>query len=157
MTFGRSKGVTLVEMMIVVAIVGLIAGISFPAVSAGIESIRLSSASDTLASFLNQALNRAERRQEVVELDILPKQGTLTMRSMEPGFERKLEMPQGVTIEAVWPKVEEPADAPRRFILMPGGTAPRIGIQIANQRGSKRIVRVDPITGAPQIEVPESK
>ena len=35
------RGVTLVEMLIVVAIVGLIAGISFPAVSSGLESLRL--------------------------------------------------------------------------------------------------------------------
>ena len=34
-------------MMIVVAIVGMIAGITYPAVASGLESIHLSSASDT--------------------------------------------------------------------------------------------------------------
>jgi len=37
----RSRGVTIVEMLIVVTIIGLIAGISFPAVTSGIDSLRL--------------------------------------------------------------------------------------------------------------------
>ena len=64
----RYQGVTIVEMLIVVTIIGLIAGISFPAVTSGIDSLRLASASDSLASFLNGAMNRAERRQDVVEI-----------------------------------------------------------------------------------------
>jgi Tfp pilus assembly protein FimT len=57
-------------MMIVVGIVGMIVGITYPAVSNGLESVRLATASDTVASFLNAALNRVERRQEVLELAI---------------------------------------------------------------------------------------
>src|ERR1035437_6655329 len=70
---GKAAGVTLVEMMIVVAIIGLMVGITFPAVSAGLDSVRLSSATDSLASFLNAAVNRAERRQQPMELIISPK------------------------------------------------------------------------------------
>src|SRR5438132_8744055 len=57
------KGVTLIEMMVVAAIIGLIAAISFPSASAGIESVRLVSATDSVATFLNGAVNRVERRQ----------------------------------------------------------------------------------------------
>jgi prepilin-type N-terminal cleavage/methylation domain-containing protein len=68
-----ARGVTLVEMMVVMTIIALMAGISFPAVSAGIDSVRLRSATDSLASFLNAAVNRAERRQQAVEVVISPK------------------------------------------------------------------------------------
>lgn len=150
------RGVTLIEMLIVVAIVGLIAGISFPAVSSGLESIRLASGADATVSFLNAALNRAERRQEAVQIVISPKENVLLLRST--GFERRIEMPSGVTIEAVLPKpAEEPEGGVRTFFLMPGGTAPRIGIQIANRKGARRLVRVDPILGAPRIETVEEK
>jgi prepilin-type N-terminal cleavage/methylation domain-containing protein len=152
-----SRGVTLVEMLIVVAIVGLMAGISFPAVSSGLETIRLSAATDSLVSFLNSALNRAERRQQVVEVLISVKDNAVWLNSTEAGFVRKLEMPAGVTIQAVWPKLNIETDEPRRFLLLPGSTVPRVGIEISNRRGTRRIVRVDPIIGVPQIENVETQ
>ncbi len=147
------RGATLVEMMIVVAIVGLIAGISFPAVSSGLDSLRLTSASDSLVSFLNGAMNRAERRQEVVEIAISTKDNAAYLTTA--GLSRKLDMPSGVTIKTVWPKLPIETDAPRRFLLLPGGAVPRIGIEIANRKGA-RIVRVNPMTGVPEIERLES-
>ena len=77
----------------------------------------------------------------------------MAMVSSEPGFERRLEVPDGVRIEAVLPEIEE-HEGVRRFLLQPGGTPPRIGVRIANARGARRIVRVDPMTGSPRIERP---
>ncbi len=147
------RGVTLVEMLIVATIIGLIVSISFPAVSSGIDSLRLASASDSLVSFLNGGLNRAERRQDVVEIAISIKDNAVTLTTT--GLFRKLDMPAGVSIKAVWPKLPTDPETPRRFLLLPGGTAPRIGIEIANRKGVHRIVRVNPMTGVPEIERPE--
>jgi hypothetical protein len=41
---------------------------------------------------------------------------------------------------------------PRRFVVYPGGTVPRLGVEIASSRGVRQIVRIDPITGVPQVE-----
>lgn len=141
------------EMLIVVAIIGIIVGVSSPSISAGLDSLRLNSASDQLVSFLNGALNRAERLQQPVELVITPREGKVQMFTNEKGFSREVEMPAGVVIEAVLPKQpDQPDSDPVRLVVMPGSTAPGIGIQIANQRGSRRVVRVDPITGFPRVE-----
>jgi prepilin-type N-terminal cleavage/methylation domain-containing protein len=148
----KTRGVTLIEMMIVVAIVGLIVGITFPAVSAGLDGVRLASATDSLASFLNAAVNRAERRQQPMELIISPKDNLLTLYSNEPGFTRELKLPAGIAIEAVLPRDPDDPQGARRLILMPGATVPGIGIQIANSRGTRRIVRLDPMTGFPRVE-----
>jgi prepilin-type N-terminal cleavage/methylation domain-containing protein len=150
-------GITLLEMLVVMAIISLLAGISFPAISAGLDSVRLASAANSVVSFLNAALNRAERRQQVMEVTISVRENALSLYSAEPGFERKLEMPDGVRIEEILPRLEEEEQGPRRFLLMPGGTAPRIGIQIGNRRGARRIVSVDPAIGMPQVEVPEPR
>ena len=150
------RGVTLLEMVTVVAIIGIMAGLVFPGVSSGLDAIRLSTASDAVATFLNSALNRAERRQVVVEIAISVKANSMRLYSSEPGFVRKLELPDGVTIEAVLPAVDEAAD-PRTFLFQPGGTTPRMGVGLANRRGAHRIVRVDPLTGVPRIEIPGAK
>ena len=138
-------------MLVVVAIIGLITAVTVPAVSAGIDSVRMTSATGSVASFLNAAFNRAERRQTAVEVVISPKENSLTARSAEPGFRRELKLPDGITIEALLPPLEEGSDS-ARLILMPGDTAPGIGIQLANRHGSHRMVRLDPMTGFPRVE-----
>ena len=150
-----NSGVTLIEMMVVVTIIGLMAGIAFPAVSAGLDSVRLRSATDSLAAFLNAAVVRSERRQEPIELSISPKEGTLVLFANEPGYTRELKIPDGVVIESVLPNEE--AEGPRRLILLPGAAVPGIGIQVVNRHGSRRVVRLDPMTGFPRVEAVESK
>ena len=147
------RGVTLVEMVVVVAIIALIVGLSFPAASAGLESVRMVSAADSVATFLNAAVNRAERHQQPVEVVVFPKEGRLALYSNEPGFTRELKMPDGVAIEAVLP-AEEGGDTaqPRRILFMPGATVPGISIQLGNRRNAHRRVRLDPMTGFPRVE-----
>jgi prepilin-type N-terminal cleavage/methylation domain-containing protein len=147
-----ARGVTLIEMMVVVAIIGLITAISFPAASAGIDSVRLVSATDSVATFLNSAVNRVERRQQPIELEISSRENRLSLYSNEPGFTRELKMSDGIVIEGVLPEFAEEDGGPRRFLLMPGATVPGIGIQIGNRRGAHRIVRLDPMTGFPRVE-----
>jgi prepilin-type N-terminal cleavage/methylation domain-containing protein len=151
-SLAKDAGVTLVEMLIVVAIVGLIASISFPSVASGLESLRLTSATDSIVGLLNGAMNRAERRQQAMEITVSVQDNSLSLASSEAGFTRTLSMPDGVKIVAVWPKLLEEDNQPRRFLLLPGSTVPRIGVEIANRKGARRIVRVNPITGVPDIE-----
>ena len=74
-----TKGVTLVEMVVVVAIIALIVGLSFPAASTGLDNVRMAAAVDSVATFLNAAVNRAERHQQPVALVISPREGRLTV------------------------------------------------------------------------------
>src|SRR4051812_33426650 len=108
----RESGVTLLELLIVVAIAGAMATLVLPAFSSGLDNLRLSQASDSVAAFLNGALNRAERRQQVVELDVLPRENVLALRSADNTFARKLNLPDGVRIEG----------EPRQVMLLPGST-----------------------------------
>src|SRR5438034_9160885 len=101
---GRIKwdaGITLVEMAVVVAIIGLIAGISFPSISAGLDSVRMVSATDSVAAFLDRAVNRAQRRQQPVMLSISRNVTLLTLYSDVPGFRSEFKGPDGVSIVVV--------------------------------------------------------
>ncbi len=138
--------------MVVVALIGLIVAVSAPSISAGLDSVRITTTADNIASFLNAAVNRAERRQEPIELIISPRENRLAIYSNQPGFERELKLPDGVTIDAILPELPAEPDGARRLMLLPGASVPGIGIRVANQRGARRIVRLDPMTGFPRIE-----
>src|SRR6202140_4986681 len=101
------SGITLVELVVVVALISVIVGISFPAISSGVDSLRLNAATNSVVSFFNTGLSRAERRQQVVEITISKPENTLSMRSTDPGFSRKLEMPEGVSIVQVLPELPQ--------------------------------------------------
>jgi type II secretory pathway pseudopilin PulG len=150
-----ASGVTLVELLVVVSLISLMIGISFPAITSGVDSLRLKAATNSVVSFFNTGLSRAERRQQVVEITISKTENALSMRSTEPGFTRRLELPEGVSIMQILPELPQNPLAPRTFLLYPGGTVPHFGVALVNRRNVERIVRVDPITGIPVVEQPE--
>ena len=154
-----NSGVTLIEMLVVVALISLMVGISYPAITSGIESLRLKGAANGVVSFLDYGLSRAERRQQMVEITISTVDNSIEMRSSEPGFYRKLALPDGISIVQVLPPLPEDQDPTlkRDFLLYPGGTVPPLGLQIVNRRHVQRVVRVDPITGVPRVEAPQDE
>jgi type II secretion system protein H len=149
----RQRGITLIEMLIVMALIGLMAAMAAPSISAGLDTLRLRSASDAIIGFMNVALARADTRQQAVEILISPAEGKLSARSSDGGFSKVLEIASPVKILSVQPEaaavMDEQAQA-RRFLLYPGGAIPRIAIEIGNATGRKRTVTIDPITGVPQ-------
>lgn len=155
----KVSGVTLIEMLVVLALISFMVGISYPAITSGIDSLRLNAATNSVVSFFDYGLSRAERRQQMVEITISKADNSLEMRSSEPGFYRKLQLPDGVSIVQVLPPLaEQLPDAPdvkRDFLLYPGGTVPPLGLQLMNRRNVQRVVRVDPITGVPRVQAPE--
>lgn len=148
----NSRGVTLLELLIVVTLIALVAGLSFPSLSAGLDTLRLRSTSDAMISFLNTALSRADRRQQVVEIRISPRENAMMARSADLGFVRRFDLPEPIHIAAVLPAAEVNPDEPRRFLVYPGGSVPAISIQIVNREGRHRTVSIDPITGVPRAQ-----
>ena len=148
---GSRAGVSLIEMIIVVTLLSLMVGISFPAISSGIETLRLNSAADDVVGMLTSAVNRADRRQHPIEVTVSREPSFVMLRSPEPGFERVIRFPETISIVAVLPVM--PYDDPRgkRFLVHPGGAPPRIGIVLANRKGDRRLVTLDPITGVADV------
>ena len=153
------RGVTLIEMLIVMALIALIAGIAAPSVSAGLDSLRLRSTSDAIIGFFNTALARADTRQQVVEILISPAEGTITATSGDHGFYKRLDVANPIRILSVQPELADAEDQnqTRRFLVYPGGSVPKIAIEIGNSRGRKRLVSIDPVTGVPESVVEGSK
>lgn len=151
-------GVTLVEMIVVVGIIGLIVAVLAPSMTSGLDSVRMATAADNVASFLNAAVNRAERRQLAVEVIISARENKFLLYTNEPGGAREMKLPDGIAIEAVLPRDEnETEPGIRRLMLLPGASVPGIGVQLINSHQNRRIVRLDPMTGFPRIETPKAE
>jgi prepilin-type N-terminal cleavage/methylation domain-containing protein len=149
------RGVTLLEMLIVVALIALLTGLSYAPVAAGLETLRLRAASDVVLSFLSAALDRAERKQAVVEVQILPVENALLARTADQTFVKRVDLPEGMKIARITPDIPG-ADprAVRRFLIYPGGAVPQVAVDLVNPKGRHRIVSLDPLTGtARAIEV----
>lgn len=143
-----ARGVTLIELLVVMTIIALLAAVTFPTASAGLDSLRLRSAADRVMSLLNLALDRAERIQQVVEIRVSPEENAISARSSDLSLNRTIEIAAPIHITSVGAALATGAtEGQRRYLLYPGGTPPRINIELESAAGNKRVVSVDPLTG----------
>ena len=142
---GYRQGVTLLEMLIVVTIIGIVAGITFPTVTSGLSGVRLQSAAGSVASFMTTSMNRVDRREQPAAIVVSPKENSITLFTAASGEkpERTLALPQGIAIEG---------EEPRRYMFFPGGTIPRMQVVLRSEKGAERLVRIDPVTGVPDVQ-----
>jgi type II secretory pathway pseudopilin PulG len=150
----RSAGVTLLEMLVVVSLIALMVGITFPSISAGMDSLRLRSAAGEVVGMFNSALTRADRLQDAVELNISMQKRSIASHAIRTNVTRRIDLPDGIRIAHIYPEdsrweLVDDSGVPveRHFIVYPNGSVPRITIDLVNNRGAHRIVMLDPITG----------
>ncbi len=153
---GSQRGVTLIELMVVISIIAVITGITYPSIANGLDNLKISAAADSVAAFIDTAAAKADRKQAVVELTILPHVNQMFIRSTDPSLAKRYEFPEGVRLERVYPEADgAPIDAPRQFVIYPGGSVPAMGVLITTDSGKKRLIRINPMTGLPVIEQPQ--
>ena len=103
------------------------------------------------ASSVPSSSHCRRRRQQVVELTISRTERALWLRSSEPGFQKRVDLPTGVSILSILPEALQGEDGSRRFLLFPGGAVPGLEIVMSNARNARRVVRLDPITGVASV------
>lgn len=148
----RQRGVTLIEMMVVVGILAIFAGLSFPSFTSGLDGLRLRNASDTVAASINSAVNSAERRQLPVQIALQPALNRIVLRAAGSRADRVFELPPGIKIRRILPALFlDEAQKDRYLIIYPNGAPPQLIVELENSRGSLRQVKLDPITGVAQV------
>ena len=146
------SGMTLIETMVVVGIIALMAGLSFPSFTAGLDGLHLRSASSTVASALNIAITTADRRQLPVQLAIQPGMNRIVLRAAESKRDQIFEIPGGVRIRRILPALFlDELKRDRYVVVYPNGAPPQLIVELENSRGSLRQIKLDPITGIAQV------
>jgi type II secretory pathway pseudopilin PulG len=142
----------LIEMLVVVAIIALLVGVSMPSFSGGLDSLRLRSAAGSVSSALNMALRTAERRQLPVELTIETSRNQLVLRGADAKAPRVFALPAGVRIARVLPALYvDEAQRDRALILYPNGAPPQLLVELRSERGASKTIRLDPFTQTARI------
>ncbi len=115
-----------------VTIIGIVVGVSFPAVNSGLSGVRLQSAAGSVAILLTSSMNRVDRHEQGAVIVVSSKDNTLAVYTSSSGEkpERTLAMPQGINIEGT----ED--EAPRRYLFQPGGTILRMVVVLRNDKGA---------------------
>jgi len=146
------SGMTLIETMVVVAIIALMAGLSFPSFTAGLDGLRLRSASSTVASALNIAITTADRRQLPVQLAIQPALNRIVLRAAESKRDQIFDIPGGVKIRRILPSLFlDELKRDRYVVIYPNGAPPQLVVELENSRGTLRQIKLDPITGVAKV------
>jgi hypothetical protein len=101
-------------------------------------------------------VTHAERSEQPVEVLISLKDGTISADGAD-GYVRRFRVPQGITMDKVLPEGDDSETGGRQMVIVPGGTAPAIGVEYSNRHGGRRRVELDPMTGFPRVETVVTK
>lgn len=100
---GNNSGFTLVELLVVLAILALALTVVPPSLTGAIDSARFNSTQRDLVSALRYARSRAVNSQQATSVDINVKQGTMQVA----GRQRTLSIPDGVALTLVTAQREQ--------------------------------------------------
>lgn len=143
------RGVTLLELLVVVALASILVAIVVPAVGAGLRTLELRSAAQRLAAAARFARDQAIHRQRYYELEIDAAGGTVSVGDLERTARRSFALPASVRVEKISP--EETAGSSRRsFLFSPDGGSAPFEIVLGNERRQVAVTS-NPLTGFPKV------
>ncbi len=135
-------GITLIEMLVVMTLIGLAVSIAYPTVAGGLSGIRLRGAIEAAQTFFLQAKQYADRRQEVVQLTIDPAGNRLRALSETGSWAETLEFEDGIAVAG--------REEAHSVILFPGSPAPAFELMLAAGGDERLGFRVNVLTGLPE-------
>jgi Tfp pilus assembly protein FimT len=149
--FHAEAGITLLELVIVIALLSLMAGIVAPRSARWIDNWRLRSAAERIAQTIRYARVRAlyERRYYLVE--IRPGQHLVRVGEPVSGFVRQWSLPADVQVAE-----EDDNSVPPpvlRLLLSPSGALEERTLWLRNRLGRKIRLHVDFLLGTAGAEV----
>jgi type II secretion system protein H len=138
----RARGITLIEMLVVMTLVGLLTAVVAPSVGSGVETVRLRATGERLAATLRTARTRAMRARHYMQVSVDPQSRVVELRDLEGGAVSVWEIPSTIRVLS---------DQPMTFLVYPDGATPVMRVELRNQRGREVEVASDPFTLFPTV------
>ena len=137
----RSRGFTLVELIIVLFIIALVAAVALPAVGRGVDALQLRAEVATFAAFLRYAREQAITTREAQEVTINADTRLLTLRAAGTEGARAR--------RRLSPRISVRAESPTGLAITfsPGGVSTGGSFRLVGPDGRAYRVSVNPLTG----------
>lgn len=131
------------EMLMVMTLIGLLASVATPAVTAGMETVKLRNSAERLAATLRMARERAVRTRHYFQVTVDPQTRRVEIRDLEGKFAREWEMPETISMNV---------DRPLLFQFGPDGSVPSLHVELQNSRKRTANVDLDSFTALPTVK-----
>lgn len=149
---GASVALSLMELLVVLSIVGVIVGMSVPAMARYSAQARLKATARQVAGFLSLArsLSIGSQAGHTVIMDAEHKEMTVADNASGEALEQKLRLPQGIDIALL---SGGESVAPEEIVFMPNGSLRGRAVSLILKDKNKSItVAVSGVTGAVTVE-----
>ena len=138
----RNAGITLIEMLVVMTLIGLLASVATPSVTAGMETVKLRNSAERLAATLRLARERAVRTRHYFQVTVDPQAHRVELRDLEGDFARDWQMPETISVKV---------DHVLLFQFGPDGSVPSLHVDLENSKKRVASVDMDAFTALPAI------
>jgi general secretion pathway protein H len=146
-----AAGVTLMEMLVVIALASILLALVFPAVGSGLGTLELRSAATRLAAAARYARDQAVYRQRTYQLIIdSGAPASVAVAELNGVDQKQYELPGSVRVAEVLPVEQGSRATIRRFYFFPDGAAPEFQVSLAS-RSRQMTVIADPLTGTAKV------
>jgi len=163
-----SRAFTLLELLVVVAIVGMISALVVPRLLASLPGVQLKATARAVAASLRYARGQAvfETTPYVVALDrsrglliiepaVSPTAaapGEVPATPAPPAGQRVYALPEGIEVHALTDDADGGADPARMMLFFPRGDSSGGRLVLRNPERREVAITVDPITGAVAVD-----
>jgi len=144
------KGVSLLELIVVLMLLGLAVGVVMPSFSRGLKGLELETAGRDLITRMRHARSQAIAKQKVFRIILIKneEENVPDYYIFANEFEqeiRKVSLPEGVSIQT------EEQEFPVRISFYANGRSSGALFTLKRETGRQMKISVDPITGFPKV------
>lgn len=151
----HEAGMTLLELVVVITILSLMAGLVAPRLGPWLEVWKLRSSAERVAQTFRYARSRALFEQHFYVVEILPQQNLVRVLQPDSAVIREFHLPDGIQITA---DDEEQTLRSREFvsfIFPPSGEVEEKNLWLRDSEGKAVKIHLDFLLGSPGVEIAE--
>ena len=156
-SFSKAGGVTLIELVMVMLIIGLALGVTYPALSRGTAAFHLRAAGRDILNTLRYAREKAITEQQSMRVMVDPQGQRVILTDDVGDGARVYTLPHDVRIRQMFLGAQEVRDRPLIIRFMTNGSCENAQVVLVSDKGGVVKVVTDPISGGARVQTAQGE